>query len=203
MVTCQSILKKAALILIIFALLLGAAAGCQSNQSGSEKPVKSQSQMTEEDSLYFSFDSSKYELVQVKGEKLVCLMERDIYSNVFVSWLYIPNSSMEEESQKELAQWDFYEIGVNDLPTSAIKLIDRMEDGKQFGSVYFIDDNDGGVYRVFINVICYEKFDENALVSVLDSICIIPKDKNANLNHIKIITGTPLKANHDHIKKDD
>lgn len=155
--------------------------------------IAEQSNMEEVNSLYFAYDESKYELVRGEGEKSVSLMDRDSNSNIFLSWKHIPSQHMERAAGEECATIESNdgfsaEIATSDLKIPSTKVVDCYEEDGSTTSIYFIDDNAGGVYRVFVNTMAWEAFAaESEAQDLLNSIKVLSPDENPNLEKVKEI----------------
>lgn len=156
------------------------------------KPVTKAS-IEEINSLYFDYDEEKYELIQVEGENLISLMDKETNSNVFISWSYIPDKNMKtaaEEKKEEIEGYEGFTASIEEagLDIPAIKLVDYYEEDDSSTSFYYVEDNEGGVYKVFVNTMVFDAFaDENELEEILKSIKVVPKNDNINLKKIRLV----------------
>lgn len=80
------------------------------------------------------------------------------------------------------------EIKNTDLDIPSIKVVDHNKEDNTSMTYYFIDDNEGGVYKVFVNSVAFDAFSaEKEMKEVLDSMKVVSKDKNSNLKKIKVV----------------
>lgn len=147
------------------------------------------------DGLLFNFDENNMELVRYQGENTVMLMDKEIKNggkSVYVSYNYIANKTAEDATKEEISKIEGYDIGMtavkqeSDLKIKSVKVLEKYEDEKVGITKYFIEDNKGGVYEVFINDSAFKfEYNENVKNALLESISLVEKDQNTNLNKIK------------------
>ncbi|NGP44680.1 hypothetical protein G4V62_06830 [Bacillaceae bacterium SIJ1] len=144
-------------------------------------------------SLFFDFDTFNHELVQGEGDDVIMLMDKKENRNVFFSWNHEKNTDVDAAAKEEKQSKEDYEgfsaeIVESDLNVTSTKVVDTYNEDGSSTAVYFIDDNAGGVYRVFVNTMALEAFTSDEYVNdVLESMEVVPKAENENLKNVKTI----------------
>lgn len=132
-------------------------------------------------SLSLNYDNTKFELVQFEGKDTISLMDKADAKgrnyNVFISWQYADSVTAKKAANDKLKEIKDFggeaKIEKSDLTVESIKVVDKFADGSSM-VYYFISDNDGGVYKVFVNTNAFSNKAEMA--DILNSLRV---DTNA------------------------
>lgn len=189
-------IKKMLIIICIFTFALSV--GCSNQEISSEsKSTNSSTETTDKvddpnkleiNSLYFDFDSSKFELVKIEGENSISLMDKEKNSNIFAAWEHIPKTDIQTETNNALSEYPTYVNAETDLDIESTKLIDCIEDGSAYQYIYFInDEKTNGVYRLRVNATDFNGWDNTQREKLLKSIKLVEKNQNSNLDNLKTI----------------
>ncbi len=131
------------------------------------------------------YNKDKYELVRIKGEEDVYLMDKAGNRWVYASWRHMPAKDMETAAKEECEK--IYSTPIrteSDLDIASIKVVDEVKEGNS-AEFYFIDDQQGGTYRLFINTMAFT--DQHEKTAFLKSIKVLPREGNENRMKIKEI----------------
>ncbi|NGP43565.1 hypothetical protein G4V62_00775 [Bacillaceae bacterium SIJ1] len=145
-------------------------------------------QIDKANSLYFNYDPEDYQLIQAENESLVSLTDHE-RRVIYLSWEHTPNQDMYTAAKalktfKESFEGVTASIVKSDLNIPSIRLNDFNKEDQSTTSTYFIDDNEGGVYQVFVNTMALDRSDQENLLKSLE---IVPKAENENLDEITIV----------------
>ncbi|WP_026895513.1 hypothetical protein [Clostridiisalibacter paucivorans] len=177
------------------------------NTTDLKESLKEKQEISNADSVYFDYDKERFELTKIKGWDDIALWDIEKECN-FVVVTHLDDCSAEEIVKDKLqgeAYDDELEQVESDLKVESLKLIDYYREYADymndkdtyelvvFRYIYFINDSNGGVYRIVINDSTLDTLDDTAKQEFLQSIKIIPLSENDNMKNIKVLDEPPAK----------